>query len=66
MAGVDRELRRLIGETIVVPLDGGSARGVLKHVAPGWIVLAECQTKDGPIDGRLMLRLPLPWVQVVP
>lgn len=65
MLGRDRALLSLKGRTVLVPVDGDTVRGRLVRVTRRWAYLEGCETTDGPVDGSLMVRLPLTWVQVV-
>ena len=62
----DKTLTRLTGAKVLVPVDGETVRGTLAAVTPAWVTLTDCQAGDGtPIEGDLMVALPLPWVQVI-
>lgn len=61
-----RQIKNLMGRVVVLPLGGESVRGKLKDVRGGWIILEECHTRSGPVDGELWAALPIPWIQAVP
>ncbi|QHO91932.1 hypothetical protein CWT12_12295 [Actinomyces sp. 432] len=62
-----RTLRAWEGRTVVVPVDGEAARGELQAVTRHALVLAHVAVagREAPLDGVLVVPLPVSYVQVV-
>ncbi len=63
--GRDKALGALVRVTVLVPADGGLVKGRVASVTRRWLTLEECEADGRLLEGRLMVRLPVAFVQVI-
>lgn len=61
----DRLIASLAGSRVVVPVGDDVVRGSVAEVRRGWLVLDDVDSDGMQVDGRMIVALPLPWIQVV-
>ncbi len=61
----DRLIASLAGSRVVVPVGDDVVRGTVAQVRRRWLVLADVDSDGTQVDGRMIVALPLPWIQAV-